>query len=86
MDMHTPPHPGEIIKSLCLDPLGLTITEAAQALDISRQKLSDIIKGRSGINPEMALRLSIAFNTTPESWSNQQAQYDLWQAKQQKLN
>jgi antitoxin HigA-1 len=82
MDMHNPPHPGEVLKSLCLDPLGLTITEAAQALGVSRQRLSSVINGRAGIKSEMALRLSIAFDTTPESWLNQQALYDLWQTKQ----
>ena len=82
MLMHNPPHPGEIIKELCLEPLGLTVTEAATALGISRKTLSSIINGRAGISPEMAVRLSIAFNTSSESWLNQQSQYDLWQAEQ----
>jgi len=75
--MHNPPHPGEILRELCLDPLGLTITEAAGALGVSRKTLSSILNGHSGISPEMALRLSIAFNTTAESWLLQQLQYDL---------
>ena len=82
MRMHNPPHPGEILKSLCLEPLGLTVTEAANALGVSRKTLSSILNGRAGISPEMAVRLSIAFDTTAESWLNQQTQYDLWHAEQ----
>ncbi len=82
MLMHNPPHPGEIIKELCLEPLGLSVTEAAEALGVSRKTLSSIINGKSGISPEMAVRLSIAFDTSSESWLNQQTQYDLWQAEQ----
>jgi addiction module HigA family antidote len=80
--MHNPPHPGEILKSLCLEPLNLTVTEAAEALGVSRKTLSAILNGRSGISPEMAVRLSIAFGTSSESWLNQQVQYDLWHAEQ----
>ena len=65
MNMHNPPHPGEIIRELCLEPLGLSVTDAAKALDVSRKTLSSILNGRSGISPEMALRLSKAFNTSP---------------------
>ena len=82
MQMYDPPHPGEILRELCLEPLGLTVTRAAEALGVSRKTLSAILNGRAGISPEMAIRLSIAFGTTPESWLNQQAQYDLWQARQ----
>ncbi len=82
MLMHNPPHPGAIIRELCLDPLRVTITEAAKALGVSRKTLSSIINGKAGISPEMAVRLSIAFNTSSESWLNQQAQYDLWKAEQ----
>ena len=82
MLMHNPPHPGEIIKELCLEPLELTVTETARALGVSRKTLSAIINGKAGISPEMAVRLSIAFNTSSESWLNQQTQYDLWQAEQ----
>lgn len=81
MRMHNPPHPGEIIRALCLEPLGLTITDAAQALGVSRKTLSAIVNGRASVTPEMAVRLSMAFDTTAESWLNQQAQYDLWQAE-----
>jgi addiction module HigA family antidote len=88
MQMFNPPHPGEIIKELCLEPLGLTITRTAKALGVSRKTLSAILNGRAGISPEMAIRLSIAFETSAESWLNQQIQYDLWQARQsqQELN
>ena len=82
--MHNPPHPGEIIKELCIEPLGLTITEAAKALGVSRKTLSSIVNGKAGISPEMAVRLSIAFDTSSESWLNQQTQYDLWQAEQRR--
>jgi addiction module HigA family antidote len=79
--MHNPPHPGEILRELCLDPLGLTVTQAAGALGISRKTLSSILNGHSGISAEMAIRLSIAFNTTAESWLLQQLQYDLAQVE-----
>ena len=82
MLMHNPPHPGKVLKELCLEPLGLTVTEAAKGLGVSRKTLSTILNGKSGISPEMAVRLSIAFNTSSESWLNQQTQYDLWQAEQ----
>ena len=82
MRMHNPPHPGEILKSLCLEPLGLSVTDAAEALGVSRKTLSSILNGRAGISPEMAIRLSIAFDTTAESWLNQQTQFDLWHAEQ----
>ncbi len=84
MRMHNPPHPGEIVKSLCLEPLGLTVTQAANALGVSRKTLSAIINGRAGISPEMAVRLSIAFGTSAESWLNQQIQHDLWHAEQRR--
>ncbi len=84
MQMHNPPHPGEVIRGLCLEPLELSVTEAAAGLGVSRKTLSAILNGHAGISPEMALRLSIAFDTTPESWLNQQTQYDLWAAKKAK--
>ncbi len=84
MLMHNPPHPGEVIKELCIEPLGLTVTDAARALGVSRKTLSAILNGKSGISPEMAVRLSIAFNTSSESWLNHQTQYDLWQAEQRR--
>ena len=81
MKMHNPPHPGEILRELCLEPMGLSVTRAAEALGISRKTLSAILNGRAGISPEMAVRLSLAFGTSSESWLNQQSQYDLWQAE-----
>ena len=84
MQMHNPPHPGEIIRELCIEPLGLSITEAAEGLGVSRKTLSAILNGRAGISAEMALRLSMAFETTPESWLAQQSQYDLWVTKNEK--
>ncbi len=81
MNMHNPPHPGEILRELCLEPLGLSVTRTAEALGVSRKTLSAILNGRAGISPEMAIRLSKAFGTTAESWLNQQVQYDLWVAE-----
>lgn len=82
MLMHNPPHPGEVLRELCLEPLGITVSDAARALGVTRKTLSSILNGRAGISPEMAVRLSMAFDTTAESWLNQQSQYDLWQAEQ----
>lgn len=84
MLMHNPPHPGEVLRTLCLEPLGLSVTKAAKALGVSRKTLSSILNGRAGISPEMAVRLSIALDTTAESWLNQQSQYDLWQVEQRR--
>jgi antitoxin HigA-1 len=82
--MHNPPHPGEILRGLCLEPLSLSVTDAAKALGVSRKTLSAVLNGRAGISPEMAVRLSIAFDTTAESWLNQQVQYDLWLAEKRR--
>ncbi len=84
MRMHNPPHPGEVLKSLCLEPLELSVTAAAKALGVSRKTLSAILNGRAGISPEMAVRLSMAFGTSAESWLNQQTQYDLWHAERRR--
>jgi addiction module HigA family antidote len=81
MKMHNPPHPGEVLRQLCLEPTSLTVTDAARSLGVSRKALSSIVNGHTGISPEMAIRLSIAFNTSAESWLNQQLQYDLWHAE-----
>jgi addiction module HigA family antidote len=81
MKMHNPPHPGEVLRQLCLEPLNLTVTDAARSLGVSRKALSSILNGRTGISPEMAVRLSIAFSTSAESWLTQQLQYDLWHAE-----
>ena len=82
MRMYNPPHPGEVLKELCIEPLNLTVTEVALALGVSRKTLSAIVNCRAGISPEMAIRLGKAFGTSPESWLNQQIHYDLWQAEQ----
>ena len=82
MLMYNPPHPGEIIRELCLEPLELSVTDAARALGVSRKTLSALLNGHAGISPEMAIRLSIAFDTSAESWLNQQSQYELWHAEQ----
>ncbi|PID74646.1 MAG: addiction module antidote protein, HigA family [Desulfobacterales bacterium] len=84
MNMFNPPHPGEVIRELCLEPLNLSITAAAKALGVSRKTLSSIVNGHAGVSPEMAIRLSIAFGTTAESWLQQQIQYDLWQAERKR--
>lgn len=76
-----PTHPGTILREQHLVPLGLTVTEAAQRLDVSRKTLSKILNGRGAIVSEMALRLSRAFGTTPELWLNLQQNYDLWCAR-----
>jgi addiction module HigA family antidote len=84
MKMYNPPHPGEVVRELCLKPLGLSVSEAARALGVSRKTLSAILNGRGGISPELAIRLSIAFDTSAESWLNQQTQYDLWAAEKRR--
>jgi addiction module HigA family antidote len=84
MQMYNPPHPGEVLRDLCLEPLGLSVTDAAKALGVSRKTLSAVLNGRAGISPEMAVRLSIAFDTTAESWLNQQVQFDLWIAEKRR--
>jgi addiction module HigA family antidote len=84
--MHNPPHPGEILRELCLDRLELTVTDAAAGLGVSRKQLSAVLNGRAGISPEMAIRLSMAFGTSAEVWLNHQLQFDLWQAEKQHKN
>ena len=77
MAMKAPPHPGEVIRELCIEPAGLTVTAAAEVLGVSRKALSELLNGHSGISPEMAVRLSKAFGGSIESWLTQQMQYDL---------
>ncbi len=80
--MHNPAHPGEILKEDCIEPLGLSITEAASMLGVSRKALSELVNGKAGVSPLMAMRLSIAFaNTSPQFWLNLQNQYDLWKER-----
>jgi addiction module HigA family antidote len=80
--MHDPPHPGEIIKELCLEPLGLSVTDAAKGLGVTRKALSELLNGHTGVSSEMAIRLEQAFGSTAETWLKMQLEYDLWQAKQ----
>jgi antitoxin HigA-1 len=82
MRMHNPPHPGEILREFCIEPLGVTVTEAARALNVTRKTLSTLLNGRAGISPEMALRLHRVFGRTPEGWMRLQLQYDLWKTEQ----
>lgn len=79
--IHKPKHPGLMIKSMCLDPLGLSVSKAAKLLRISRPTLSKLVNGRLSISPEMAIRLAIVFGTSEELWINMQAGYDLWKAQ-----
>lgn len=77
MPMKNPPHPGTVVLHDCIEPLGLTITETAAALGVSRFTLSELVNSKRGISPEMAVRLSKAFGGSAESWLTQQAHYDL---------
>ena len=77
MPMKNPPHPGGFVFRQCIEPLGLTITDTATALGVTRTTLSELVNGRRGISPEMAVRLSRVFGCSAESWLLQQAQYDL---------
>ena len=80
--MHNPPHPGEIVREECLEPLGLTVTRAAQGLGVTRQALSDLVNGKAGVSVEMSIRLSKAFGSSPETWLGMQTAYDLWRAQE----
>lgn len=82
MPMHNPPHPGEFITEVYLEPNNLSGRELATKLDVSASTLNRILKGTSGISPEMALRLSKALGRSPESWLTMQSNYDLWQVRQ----
>ena len=79
--MYKPPHPGGVVRRQCLDPLGLSVTRAAQGLGVTRQALSDLVNEKAGISVEMAIRLSKAFGSSPETWLGMQMAYDLWQAR-----
>jgi addiction module HigA family antidote len=81
MPMKNPPHPGRSIRNACLEPLGLSVTEGAKVLGVTRQTLNNVIHGKSGISPLMAIRLSKAFGSTPETWLRMQLAYDLAQAR-----
>jgi len=81
MTMHTPPHPGTLVRHDCIEALGLTVTAAAKALGVTRQALNNVINGKAGISAEMALRLAKAFGSTPEAWLRMQMAYDLAQVR-----
>lgn len=81
MTMHNPPHPGGIVKRQCLEPLGLSVTKAAEGLGVTRQALSDLVNEKAGVSIDMAIRLSKAFGSTPETWLGMQTAWDLWQAR-----
>ena len=78
LEMHNPPHPGGVLRRLYLEPLKLTVTDAAGRLGVSRKQLSQLVNERAGFSPEMALRVAMATNTTAESWIGMQSAYDLW--------
>jgi antitoxin HigA-1 len=85
MLMKTPPHPGTVVLQECIAPLSLSITVAAAALGVTRTTLSELVNGRRGISPEMAVRLSKVFGGSAESWLVQQAQYDLAHVRADRL-
>ena len=81
MAMRNPPHPGRSIRSDCLEPLGLSVTAGAAVLGVSRQALNNVVNGKASISPEMAIRLSKVFGSTPETWLRMQLAYDIAQAR-----
>jgi addiction module HigA family antidote len=81
----TPPHPGGFVLRQCIEPLGLTITDATAALGVTRTTLSELVNARRGVSPEMAVRLSKVFGGSAESWLVQQAQYDLAQVRADRM-
>ena len=85
MPMKNPPHPGATVLHDCIEPLGLSITDAAVAFGVSRNSLSELVNAKRGISPEMAVRLSKAFGASAESWLMQQVNYDLAQVAADKI-
>lgn len=85
MPIKTPPHPGGVVLRQCIEPLGLTITQAAEALGVTRTTLSELVNGKRGISPEMAVRLSKVFGGSAESWLTQQAHYELAQVQTDRI-
>jgi antitoxin HigA-1 len=81
MAMKNPPHPGLSVRLDCLEPLDMAVTQAAKVLGVTRQTLNNLVNGKSGVSPEMAIRLSKAFGGTPEAWLGMQMSYDLAQAR-----
>ncbi len=85
MPMKNPPHPGGVVLRQCIEPLGLTITQAAAALGVTRTTLSEVVNGKRGISPVMAVRLSKVFGGSAESWLTQQAHHDLAQVRADRI-
>ncbi|MBS9781648.1 MAG: HigA family addiction module antidote protein [Gammaproteobacteria bacterium] len=83
MKMYNPPHAGEVLHGLYIEPMGLTITETAKALGITRAALSEIINGKRRVTPKVAIKISKAFGGCAESWLNTQSKYDLWKAEKE---
>ena len=81
MRMKNPPHPGRIVRQECIEPLGLSVTQAARSLGVTRQTLNNLVNLRAGVSPEMAIRLSKAFGSSPEVWLGMQMEYDLAEAE-----
>jgi len=84
--MHTPPHPGTILREMWLKPLDLSVTQAAAQLKVSRKTLSEIVNARATVTPEMAMRLELAFGKSAESWLGHQAAHDLWEIEPRKAD
>ncbi|MGD1028466.1 HigA family addiction module antitoxin [Candidatus Binatus soli] len=85
MAMKNPPHPGLTVRHDCLEPLGLTVTEGAKVLGVTRQALNNLLNGKSGISPEMAVRLAKAFGSSAETWAGIQLDYDLAQVGRRRI-
>ena len=86
MRMKNPPHPGRIVRQECIEPLGLTVTETAKRLGVTRQALHNLVNGKGGISAEMAVRLSKAVGSSPEVWLGVQMEYDLVQVEKEAHN
>lgn len=86
MSLKNPIHPGQIIRHDCLEPLGLNVTEGAKVLQVTRQALNNLVNGKAGVSPEMAVRLSKAFGSTPETWLRLQTAYDLSQVRHDEID
>ena len=86
MPMKNPPHPGRVVRQECLEPLGLSVTEAARGLGVTRQALNNLVNEKAGISPEMAVRLSKAFGSDAPTWLRIQTAYDLAQVNESAIN
>lgn len=86
MAMHDPVHPGEMVREECLEPLGLSVTEGAKVLGVTRQALNNLLNEKSGVSPEMAIRLEKAFGSSAEFWLRLQTAYELAQARKGEAN